>query len=83
MNDSVSGINNFLVLVIFMSGNTFKILLTASPIIEKVSSFRQKRLYFTPRNMLDKINRSIKQAKEGNATTIKTADELNLFLDNL
>jgi hypothetical protein len=39
-------------------------------------------LYFTP-EMIDKINRSIKQAKEGKVTSIKTADELNQFLDNL
>ncbi len=39
-------------------------------------------LYFTPA-MLEKIKKSIQQAKEGKVTTIKTTDELNLFLDNL
>ncbi|RIH64861.1 hypothetical protein D1164_12515 [Mariniphaga sediminis] len=39
-------------------------------------------LYFTPA-MLDKINKSIKQAKEGKVTTVETKEELNRFLDNL
>lgn len=39
-------------------------------------------IYFTPA-MLDKINRSIKQVKEGKVTKIDTEEELNLFLDNL
>jgi len=39
-------------------------------------------LYFTPA-MLDKINRSIKQAKGGKVTTVETEEELNQFLDNL
>ena len=39
-------------------------------------------VYFTPA-MLDKINRSIKQVKEGKVTKIETEEELNQFLDNL
>ncbi len=39
-------------------------------------------IYFTPA-MLDKINRSIEQVKEGKITMIETEEELNLFLDNL
>ncbi len=39
-------------------------------------------LYFTPA-MLDKINRSLKQAKEGKVSIVKTEEELNQFLDNL
>jgi PHD/YefM family antitoxin component YafN of YafNO toxin-antitoxin module len=39
-------------------------------------------IYFTPA-MLDKINRSIEQVKEGKVTKIETEEELNLFLDNL
>jgi hypothetical protein len=39
-------------------------------------------LYITPL-MLDKINRSLKQVKEGKVTKVKTEEELNQFLDNL
>ena len=39
-------------------------------------------VYFTPA-MLDKINRSIKQVKEGKVTKIETQEDLNQFLDNL
>jgi hypothetical protein len=39
-------------------------------------------IYFTPA-MLDKINRSIKQVKEGKVTKIETEEELSQFLDNL
>ena len=39
-------------------------------------------LYFTPA-MLDKINKSIKQAKEGKVTAVGTEEELNQFLDRL
>lgn len=39
-------------------------------------------LYFTP-EMLDKIDKSIAQAKEGKVTTVKTGKELDQFLDNL
>jgi hypothetical protein len=39
-------------------------------------------IYFTPA-MLEKINKSIKQVKEGKVTKIETEEELNLFLDNL
>ena len=39
-------------------------------------------LYFTPA-MLDKINMSIKQAKEGKVTTVETNEKLDEFLGNL
>jgi len=39
-------------------------------------------LYFTP-GMLDKIDKSIEQAKEGKLTTVRTSKELDQFLDNL
>ena len=39
-------------------------------------------IYFTP-EMLDKINRSIKQLREGMVTKIETEEELNQFLESL
>ncbi|MFW6275896.1 MAG: hypothetical protein ACOC2M_04615 [bacterium] len=39
-------------------------------------------IYFTPA-MLEKINKSIKQVKEGNVTKIETEEELTQFLGNL
>lgn len=39
-------------------------------------------IYFTPA-MLEKINKSIKQVKEGKVTKIETEEELTQFLDNL
>jgi len=39
-------------------------------------------IYFTP-EMLDKINRSIKQVQEGMMTKIETEEELNQFLESL
>lgn len=39
-------------------------------------------IYFTP-EMLDKINRSIKQVQEGMITKIETEEELNQFLESL
>ena len=39
-------------------------------------------IYFTP-DMLDKINESIKQVKQGKATKVETEEELNQFFDNL
>lgn len=39
-------------------------------------------LYFTPA-IFNKINKSIKQAKEGKVATVETKEELNQFLDNL
>ena len=39
-------------------------------------------LYFTPA-MPDKINMSIKQAKEGKVTTVETNEKLDEFLGNL
>jgi hypothetical protein len=39
-------------------------------------------IYFTPA-MLDKINKSIEQVKEGKVTKIETEEELDQFLDNL
>ncbi len=39
-------------------------------------------IYFTP-EMLDKINRSIKQVQEGMTTKIETEEELNQFLESL
>ena len=39
-------------------------------------------IYFTPA-MLEKINKSIKQVKEGKVIKIETEEELTQFLDNL
>jgi hypothetical protein len=39
-------------------------------------------IYFTPA-MLKKINKSIKQVKEGKVKKIETEEELTQFLDNL
>ena len=39
-------------------------------------------IYFTP-DMLDKINESIKQVKQGKVTKVETEEELNQFFDNL
>ena len=39
-------------------------------------------IYFSP-EMLDKINRSIKQVQEGMMTKIETEEELNQFLESL
>jgi hypothetical protein len=39
-------------------------------------------LYFT-QTMLEKINRSVRQAKEGKVTKVESNEELNQFLDNL
>ncbi len=39
-------------------------------------------IYFTPA-MLEKINRSIEQVKEGKVTKIETEEELTQFLENL
>ncbi len=39
-------------------------------------------IYFTPA-ILEKINKSIKQVKEGKVTKIETGEELTQFFDNL
>jgi hypothetical protein len=47
-----------------------------------LTPFDDEDIYFTPA-MLDKINKSIEQVKEGKVTKIETEEKLDQFLDNL